>query len=93
MYYVRVLRAPDNSLCPKLDKPSLYDELRTKVGKEGSALGGSPYADPRVVSSFAGPMSPQQAKRLYSEWHSPSHLADQHVKRADPDRGLERVGR
>ncbi len=92
MYYVRVLRAPDNSLCPKLDKPCLYDELKCG-GNGGDANKPSPYAaDARVVSSFAGPMSPLQAKGLYSEWRSPS-LADQNVKRTDPDRGLEIVGR
>ena len=38
-----------------------------------------------------------QAEELYREWRSPSHgnkrRAASQIKRSDPDRGLERVGR
>lgn len=50
-----------------------------------------------VLSSVAGPMSPLQAKAFYREWRSPLHSMDlkeaKNVKRTDPDRGLERIGR
>ena len=38
-----------------------------------------------------------QAEELYREWHSPSQGKERRtasqIKRSDPDRGLERVGR
>jgi len=42
-------------------------------------------------------MSPLQAKSFYKEWHSPSNIAERkearNVKRSDPDKGFERIGR
>ena len=52
---------------------------------------------PVISSAIAGPMSPLQAETFYKEWRSPSQTGERkeaiNVKRSDPDRGLERIGR
>ena len=88
-YYVPVLRAIDNSTPPSLVKPRTLQELENLP---------NPILDsPIINSALAGPMSPLQARLFYKEWHSPSNGADRkearNIKRGDPDRGMERVGR
>ena len=57
----------------------------------------SPHIEATKLSSVAGPMSPLQAKAFYNEWRSPYQSLDLkmgvNVRRTDPDRGLERIGR
>lgn len=93
IYYVPVLRAPDNSVYPKLSTPCTYPELIAQESETCQSL----RMEATVLSSIAGPMSPLQAKAFYNEWRSPSQSIDRkeakNVKRTDPDRGLERIGR
>ncbi len=88
-YFVPVLRAVDNSTPPRLSNPCTFNDLKTRQ---------SPIlATPVISSAIAGPMSPLQAKTFYKEWRTPSDSVERkesmNVKRSDPDRGLERVGR
>ena len=92
MFYVPVLRAVDNSVCPSLSAPCTLEQLEVQ----------QPLSDkkesPVVVSSaMAGPMSLQQAKSFHKEWQSPSSSSERkkvkNMKRSDPDRGMERRGR
>jgi hypothetical protein len=54
-------------------------------------------SSPIMGHALAGPMSPSQANEFYREWRSPSQSQERKetsiVKRSDPERGLERVGR
>ncbi len=87
IYFVPVLRTVDNSVYPKLSHPCTLQQLKTP----GSQTRVDRIESPVMNSALAGPMSPLQAKSFYKEWHSPSNGKD--VKRSDPDRGMERIGR
>ena len=92
IYFVPVLRAVDNCICPTLAQPCTLQQLETQ-GSPNIRMTESPV----VNSALVGPMSPLQAKSFYREWRSPSNNGErreaQNVKRSDPDRGMERVGR
>lgn len=91
VFYVPVLRAVDNSICPSLSAPCTLEQLEAQ----------KPHMDkkesPIMSSAMAGPMSLRQAKTFHKEWHSPSRSSERkevkNVKRSDPDRGMERRGR
>ena len=93
IYYVPVLRSVDNSTPPQLFSPCTLLEL----GSQSPWLNCSTVSSPIVEHALAGPMSPSKARKFYREWRSPSQSGERKdasiVKRSDPDRGLERVGR
>ena len=98
IYYVPVLRSVDNSTPPQLFSPCTLPELTNQSpllnGSSSSATG---VSSPIVGHALAGPMSPLRANEFYREWRSPSQSQERKetsiVKRSDPERGLERVGR
>ena len=87
-FYVSVLRSVDNSSPPHLSSPCKLHEISPSLDKTGT---------PVVGHALAGPMSPTVAEQLYREWRSPSDSLERreatNIKRSDPDRGMERVGR
>lgn len=90
VFYVPVLRAVDNSICPSLSSPCTLEQLevRSTLDRKESLV---------TSSAMAGPMSLLQAKMFHKEWQSPSRSSERmevkNVKRSDPDRGMERRGR
>jgi hypothetical protein len=52
---------------------------------------------PVIVHAYAGPLSSNKAKDFLQEWRSPSSVEEKaklfHIKRSDPDRGYEIIGR
>lgn len=94
IYYVPVLRGVDNSTPPQLISPCTLPELK---GHGSPLLNSSSVTSPVVGHALAGPMSPSRANEFYREWRSPSQSVERKetsfVKRSDPERGLERVGR
>ena len=92
VYFVPVLRAVDNSIGPKLSGPCTLQELEGRGSPVGHKLD-----SPVMSGAIAGPMSPLQAQSFYKEWRSPSNRKEweeaTNVKRSDPDRGMERIGR
>lgn len=91
VFYIPVLRAMDNSICPSLLAPCTFEQLeaqKSQFDKKDS---------PILSSAMAGPMSLSQAKTFHKEWRSPSNSLERkevkNIKRSDPDRGMERRGR
>lgn len=101
IYYIPVLRSVDNSTAPQLFSPCTLPELTNQSplfnGSSTSVAGTVTVSSPIVGHALAGPMSPSQANEFYREWRSPSQSQERKetsiVKRSDPERGLERVGR
>ncbi len=87
-----VLRTEDNSTPPQLGHPvtlGQLDAIESQV--DGCEL-------PQLSNGLAGPMSPKEAKHFYQEWRSPGRRSSEgrklvRIKRADSDRGMERIGR
>ena len=87
--YIPVLRSFDNTEPPKLSSPCTLQQLESHQSPPLLDMKESPV----INSAIAGPMSPIQAKKFYNEWRSPSRKEVKNVKRSDPDRGYERIGR
>ncbi|XP_003383625.2 PREDICTED: ankyrin repeat and LEM domain-containing protein 2-like [Amphimedon queenslandica] len=102
IYYVPVIRSIDNSSPASLGSPVVLDDSSLTGSQslnESLPLVGPPQVttSPLVGQAFAGPLSPAKARGLLKEWKSPScsdlKKKASLMKRSDPDRGLERIGR
>ncbi|KAM9331374.1 ankyrin repeat and LEM domain-containing protein 2 [Gastrophryne carolinensis] len=91
--YVPLLRAEDNSLFPVIgtpwspEQPDLHSQPR---------FCGSPKDPLLAVRAFAGPMSPSKACDFRRTWKTPPRERAgfvHNVRKTDPERGEERVGR
>lgn len=92
-FYVPLLRAEDNSSFPVIgvpwspEQPDIFSQPR---------FCGSPKDPLLAVKAFAGPMSPSKAEDFRRIWKTPPRDRAgliHHVRKTDPERGEERVGR
>ncbi|XP_073531954.1 ankyrin repeat and LEM domain-containing protein 2 isoform X2 [Phyllobates terribilis] len=92
-FYVPLLRAEDNSSFPVIgipwspEQPDILSQPR---------YCGSPKDPLLAVKAFAGPMSPSKAEDFRRIWKTPPRNRAglfHNVRKTDPERGEERVGR
>ncbi|KAG8597350.1 hypothetical protein GDO81_002260 [Engystomops pustulosus] len=91
-FYVPLLRAEDNSSFPVIgvpwspEQPDILSQPRYY---------GSPKDPLLAVRAFAGPMSPSKAEDFRRIWKTPprDRAGFHNVRKTDPERGEERVGR
>ncbi|KAM4808173.1 ankyrin repeat and LEM domain-containing protein 2 isoform 1-T1 [Rhinophrynus dorsalis] len=92
-FYVPLLRAEDNSSFPVIgapwspEQPDFLSQPR---------FCGSPKDPLLAVKAFAGPMSPSKAEDFRRIWKTPPRDRAgfyHNVRKTDPERGAERVGR
>ncbi|XP_063820775.1 ankyrin repeat and LEM domain-containing protein 2 isoform X2 [Pseudophryne corroboree] len=92
-FYVPLLRAEDNSSFPVIgipwspEQPDILSQPR---------YCGSPKDPLLAVRAFAGPMSPSKAEDFRRTWKTPPRDRAgffHNVRKTDPERGEERVGR
>ncbi|XP_075073027.1 ankyrin repeat and LEM domain-containing protein 2 [Mixophyes fleayi] len=92
-FYVPLLRAEDNSSFPIIgvpwspEQPDILSQPR---------YSGSPKDPLLAVRAFAGPMSPSKAEDFRRTWKTPPRdraVFFHNVRKTDPERGEERVGR
>ncbi|NXH23045.1 ANKL2 protein, partial [Bucco capensis] len=92
-YYVPLLRAEDNSSAPVIGapwSPDQTDEIPQRT------FCGSPKDPVLSIRAFAGPMSPSKAEEFRRLWKTPPRERAgffHNVRKSDPERGVERVGR
>ncbi|KAG8455961.1 hypothetical protein GDO86_001957 [Hymenochirus boettgeri] len=92
-YYVPLLRAEDNVSSPVIGtpwSPEQPDIIST------ARFSGSPKDPLLAVRAFAGPMSPSKAEDFRKIWKTPPREKAGYyhkVRKTDPERGTERVGR
>ncbi|XP_038618329.1 ankyrin repeat and LEM domain-containing protein 2 [Tachyglossus aculeatus] len=94
-YYVPLLRAEDNS-SPVIGSPWSLDQTEDSLHPAISRFGGSPKDPLLTVRAFAGPMSPSKAEDFHRRWKTPPRERAgffHDVRKSDPERGVERVGR
>uniref|UniRef100_A0A2I2YSH9 Ankyrin repeat and LEM domain-containing protein 2 n=1 Tax=Gorilla gorilla gorilla TaxID=9595 RepID=A0A2I2YSH9_GORGO len=92
-YYVPLLRAEDTS-SPVIGE--LWSPDQTAEASHISRYGGSPRDPVLTLRAFAGPLSPAKAEDFRKLWKTPPREKAgflHHVKKSDPERGFERVGR
>ncbi|XP_029475159.1 ankyrin repeat and LEM domain-containing protein 2 [Rhinatrema bivittatum] len=92
--YVPLLRAEDNSSAPVIGAPwsPEQDDFTLNLPK----YTGSPKDPLLTVRAFAGPMSPSKAEEFRRIWKTPPRERAgffHNVRKSDPERGVERVGR
>ncbi|XP_018117704.1 ankyrin repeat and LEM domain-containing protein 2 isoform X2 [Xenopus laevis] len=91
-FYVPLLRAEDNSSFPVIGatwSPEQPDLFQTRFP-------GSPKDPVLAVRAFAGPMSPSKAEDFRRVWKTPPRERAEFyhkIRKTDPERGAERVGR
>ncbi|KAM8961873.1 ankyrin repeat and LEM domain-containing protein 2 isoform 2-T2 [Pelodytes ibericus] len=92
-FYIPLLRAEDNSSFPVIggpwspEQPDLLSQAR---------YCGSPKDPLLAVKAFAGPMSPSKAEDFRRVWKTPPRERAgffHSIRKTDPERGAERVGR
>lgn len=92
-YYVPLLRAEDNSSFPIIgvpwspEQPDMLSQPKYCVSPKDPLL---------AVRAFAGPMSPSKAEDFRRIWKTPPRERAgffHNVRKTDPERGEERVGR
>uniref|UniRef100_A0A8C5PA20 Ankyrin repeat and LEM domain-containing protein 2 n=1 Tax=Leptobrachium leishanense TaxID=445787 RepID=A0A8C5PA20_9ANUR len=92
-FYIPLLRAEDNSSSPVIgapwspEQPDFFSQSR---------YSGSPKDPLLAVRAFAGPMSPSKAEEFRKMWKTPPRDRAgffHNVRKTDPERGAERVGR
>ncbi|XP_078010376.1 ankyrin repeat and LEM domain-containing protein 2 isoform X2 [Phascolarctos cinereus] len=94
-YYVPLLRAEDNS-SPVIGDIWTSDQADGRPPMSTPRFGGSPKDPVLSVRAFAGPLSPSKAEDFRRLWKTPPReRADffHNVRKSDPERGVERVGR
>ncbi|XP_044514649.1 ankyrin repeat and LEM domain-containing protein 2 [Gracilinanus agilis] len=94
-YYVPLLRAEDNS-SPVIGDLWSPDQGDGRPHISTSRFGSSPKDPVLSVRAFAGPLSPSKAEDFRRRWKTPPReRADffHNVRKSDPERGVERVGR
>ncbi|XP_040843114.1 ankyrin repeat and LEM domain-containing protein 2 isoform X2 [Ochotona curzoniae] len=92
-YYVPLLRAEDTS-SPVIGEPWASDQ--TAATSHHGHSGGGPRDPVLTLRAFAGPMSPSKAEDFRRLWKTPPREKAgffHSVRKSDPERGIERVGR
>ncbi|MEE6504371.1 hypothetical protein FKM82_005164 [Ascaphus truei] len=95
-YYVPLLRAEDNSSFPVIGAPWSPEKPDLLFQPGLTRFCGSPKDPLLAVRAFAGPMSPSKAEDFRREWKTPPRERAgffHNVRKTDPERGAERVGR
>ncbi|XP_045152785.1 ankyrin repeat and LEM domain-containing protein 2 [Echinops telfairi] len=91
--YVPLLRAEDTS-SPVIGE--LWSSDQTAEAPLTGRFGGSPCDPILTLRAFAGPLSPSKAEEFRKLWKTPPREKAgffHHVRKSDPERGVERVGR
>ncbi|XP_037672939.1 ankyrin repeat and LEM domain-containing protein 2 [Choloepus didactylus] len=91
-YYVPLLRAEDSS--PVIGE--LWSSDQTAEAPLVGRFGGSPRDPVLTLRAFAGPLSPSKAEDFRKLWKTPPREKAgffHTVRKSDPERGIERVGR
>ncbi|XP_043830635.1 ankyrin repeat and LEM domain-containing protein 2 [Dromiciops gliroides] len=94
-YYVPLLRAEDNS-SPVIGDIWTPDQADGRPHTSIPRFANSPKDPVLSVRAFAGPLSPSKAEDFRRLWKTPPReRADffHNVRKSDPERGVERVGR
>ncbi|XP_059264109.1 ankyrin repeat and LEM domain-containing protein 2 isoform X1 [Mustela nigripes] len=92
-YYVPLLRAEDTS-SPVIGE--LWSSDQTTETSHIGHGGGSPRDPVLTLRAFAGPLSPSKAEDFRKLWKTPPREKAgffHNVRKTDPERGMERVGR
>ncbi|KAK2500445.1 hypothetical protein MC885_016422 [Smutsia gigantea] len=92
-YYVPLLRAEDTS-SPVIGE--LWSSDQTAEASHVGHSGGDPRDPVLTLRAFAGPLSPSKAEDFRRLWKTPPREKAgffQNVRKSDPERGIERVGR
>uniref|UniRef100_A0A8D2CQR2 Ankyrin repeat and LEM domain-containing protein 2 n=1 Tax=Sciurus vulgaris TaxID=55149 RepID=A0A8D2CQR2_SCIVU len=92
-YYVPLLRAEDTS-SPVIGE--LWSSDQTAEASHASHCGGDPREPVLTLRAFAGPLSPSKAEDFRRLWKTPPREKAgffYSVRKSDPERGAERVGR
>ncbi|XP_063310479.1 ankyrin repeat and LEM domain-containing protein 2 isoform X1 [Pelobates fuscus] len=92
-FYVPLLRAEDNSSSPVIGAPWSPEQSDFLSQRR---FNGSPKDPLLAVRAFAGPMSPSKAEDFRKMWKTPPRDRAgffHNVRKTDPERGAERVGR
>ncbi|XP_051692820.2 ankyrin repeat and LEM domain-containing protein 2 isoform X2 [Oryctolagus cuniculus] len=92
-YYVPLLRAEDTS-SPVIGE--LWSSDQTPEVSHAGHSGGGPRDPVLTLRAFAGPMSPSKAEDFRKLWKTPPREKAgffHNVRKSDPERGIERVGR
>ncbi|KFP81089.1 Ankyrin repeat and LEM domain-containing protein 2, partial [Acanthisitta chloris] len=95
-YYVPLLRAEDNSSAPIIGTPWSPDKTDDGPQRTSSKYPGNPKDPVLSIRAFAGPMSPSKAEEFRRLWKTPPRERAgfvHNVRKSDPERGVERVGR
>ncbi|XP_041058902.1 ankyrin repeat and LEM domain-containing protein 2 [Carcharodon carcharias] len=92
-YYVPLLRDTDNSCPAVIGSPWSPDQSAKLHCTSLSRHTGNPTDPIMEVRAFAGPMSPSKAEEFRRVWKTPSRDRASEFKKADAERGYERVGR
>ncbi|XP_067395919.1 ankyrin repeat and LEM domain-containing protein 2 isoform X2 [Emydura macquarii macquarii] len=95
-YYVPLLRAEDNSSAPVIGAPWSPDQSDDNPLTSLPRHSGSPKDPVLSVRAFAGPMTPSKAEEFRRLWKTPPRERAgffHNVRKSDPERGVERVGR
>ncbi|XP_012927329.1 ankyrin repeat and LEM domain-containing protein 2 isoform X2 [Heterocephalus glaber] len=92
-YYVPLLRA-DNTSSPVIGE--LWSSAQTAEALPAGRCGANPRDPVQTVRAFAGPLSPAKAEDFRKLWKTPPREKAgffHSVRKSDPERGIERVGR
>ncbi|XP_072809155.1 ankyrin repeat and LEM domain-containing protein 2 [Vicugna pacos] len=92
-YYVPLLRAEDTS-SPVIGE--LWSSDQTNEASHVSHSGGGPRDPVLTLRAFVGPLSPSKAEDFRRLWKTPPREKAgffHNVRKSDPERGIERVGR
>ncbi|XP_072908015.1 ankyrin repeat and LEM domain-containing protein 2 isoform X3 [Hemitrygon akajei] len=92
-YYVPLLRDFENSSPPVIGPPWSPDPADKLLCTSLYKHSGNPKDPVMAVRAFAGPMSPCKASEFRRVWKAPSRENTSQYKKADVNRGYERVGR
>ncbi|XP_067910747.1 ankyrin repeat and LEM domain-containing protein 2 isoform X2 [Heterodontus francisci] len=92
-YYVPLLRDTGNSSPPVIGSPWSPDQSDKLHCISLSRHTGNPKDPVMEVRAFAGPMTPSKAEEFRRVWKTPSREKTSEFKKADAERGYERVGR
>ncbi|XP_040203735.1 ankyrin repeat and LEM domain-containing protein 2 isoform X2 [Rana temporaria] len=92
-FYVPLLRAEDNSSSPIIGVPWTKEQTDVLAQPRYCV---SPKDPSLTVRAFAGPMSPSKAEDFRRTWKTPPRERAgmfHNIRKTDPERGVERVGR
>lgn len=95
-YYVPLLRAEDHSFSPVIGAPWSPEPTDSISLSPQPRYAASPKDPLLAVRAFAGPMTPSKAEDFRRIWKTPPRDRASffhNIKKSDPERGVERVGR